>query len=444
MPPTEAPIGANPEAPQASKAGSEIQSGDGKARVSTMPSLLRTSITILSKVAALLSALLLSGPVWMCISLAGPHMPELFVPTLIAAVLRLGLVFSHLLQETLDDGIIEPWEVVGVTIRFLSDVLITMNCVFPQPIFTTLIGGPFAGGDAARAGHMRMSRWLWRLTVNTPVELLVVMAVLIKVLPGSIVAKANGMLQTLLPGVRVLPIWLRQLAKAVAVSVCWTVFASRMKLLPFGYLLGVDPSSYLAAVVPDQMLMFRRELSLFHAFTSTLPWINAMLIVVGDGLMSNPAMQGYMGFGGALSVGVGLWMAGQPVQVGYWLAAGAWGMLALTDYLFNDTFPPPTSIDIGSLATVTLEEDDGDDAQGPNTSTAILTLNLPPLFAKCLGRETLAFETPFKIGGVLLALWAWWAAPYTAYSWLVWGGVWMVLSGPNMCCLPWLPNGANN
>lgn len=157
------------------------------------------------KLAAVLSALLLSWPVWLVINMCGPHMPRLFVPMLLAAALRLVLVLCHLVQVTIHpvgcpamppcqcnflclfsrertaqkalvDGELDRLELLGVLVRFMSEVLVTVHAVLPQPIFITLIGGSFAGGDAARASHMRASRWIWRHTVHVPVEVLLSLA----------------------------------------------------------------------------------------------------------------------------------------------------------------------------------------------------------------------------------------------------------------------------
>jgi hypothetical protein len=184
------------------------------------------------------------------------------------------------------------------------------------------------------------------------------------------------------------------------------------------------------------MLMFRRELSLFHLFTFRFPGITAVMIAVGDGLMSNPALPGFVGFAGALIAGVALHFADQPVQSGFWLGAGAWGMLALVDLFFQDKMTPPTTIDIGYVV-VELEEDDIDEDKkpntGPHTSNATLALKLP-------GGGKMAFDAPFKIVAVAWCLWVWWQAPLSAYSWASWAGAWMVLGSASKCCLPWLPN----
>ena len=240
-------------------------------------------------------------------------------------------------------------------------------------------------------------------------------------------------------------IWLRSMVASFMGSVLWTVFAARMKVLPIGHLLGMDPSSYLASVVPDHFLMFRRELSLFHAFTSFLPWLTAILVAVGDALMSNPAMPGYVGFAGSCAVGLALYFAGQPAQSGFWLSAGAWGMLALTDYFFEEKLTPATTIDIGPIAKVELEEDDTDDDNrtpntGPLTSTATLELKVPGFLRFVLKKETISFDGPFKLLAVGLCFLAWWTDPYSAYSWVIWACVWMSLGSASKCCLPWLPN----
>jgi hypothetical protein len=351
---------------------------------------------ILGKIAAVLSALLLSGPVWMAISICGPHMPLLFVPTLFSAVLRLVLVLCHLIQEALVDGELDKWEILGVGVRFVSDVLVTASAVLPQPLFITVIGGSFTSGDAARAAHMRTSRWVWRLTVGLSVEYIVALAVLIYIVVPRLSARFYEKIQNaLVPGslrniLDATPPCLWVLAKGVALSICWTVLAARMKMLPIDYLLGIDPSSYLASVIPDEMLMFRRELSLFHLFTSTFPFLTASTIAIGDGLMSNPALPGYVGLSGSFLLGFGLWWADQPIQDGYWLAAGAWGMLALMNYVFEKYevkhLEVPTTIDIGPIATVDL-----DDVEIDSEPTATLSFKIP------FSEKSVPFETPFKI-----------------------------------------------
>lgn len=133
----------------------------------------------IGKLSVVVSALLLSGPCWMLISLCGPHMPNLFVPVLMAGGLRLALVFCNLVQQALEDGVLERWETFGIIARFTCDVFITAHAVFPQPIFNTIVGGSFTSGDAARAAHMRASRWVWRQTVGFPAEYFAAVAVLV-------------------------------------------------------------------------------------------------------------------------------------------------------------------------------------------------------------------------------------------------------------------------
>ena len=190
--------------------------------------------------------------------------------------------------------------------------------------------------------------------------------------------------------------------------------------------------------------MFRRELSLFHAFTSSWPDFTAIVVALGDCLMSNPALPGHVGFLGALAVGAALFWADQPVQSGYWLGACAWGMLALTDFFFEDKLTPSATIEIGSVAVVELEEDDVDKDKKPNTgphaSNANLALKVPACLKRVLGRDKIAFETPFKIMATMLCIIMWWQAPYVSYCWAMWAGVWMVLGSASKCCLEWLPN----
>ena len=100
--------------------------------------------------------------------------------------------------------------------------------------------------------------------------------------------------------------------------------------------------------------------------------LTANTIGLGDMLMSNPALPGSVGFCGALVVGAVLSLVGQPIQTGYWLAAGAWGMLAFTDYVFEKydvehlKFERDASIALGSVAAVELEEDED---SGPTPPT---------------------------------------------------------------------------
>lgn len=184
------------------------------------------------------------------------------MPMMCAAAFRLLLVFCHLVRKALVDGELDMWEVCASCVRFASDVLVTMNAVFPQPVFITLIGGTFEGGDAARSFHMRMSRWLWRLTVRLPVEVVISFAVFTYlVLPR---------IKTFEDVFKDLPPCLRIMGKGMVLSIVWTVLAARMKVLPLGFILGFDPSSSLASVVPDELLMFRRESALSNQMHSFL------------------------------------------------------------------------------------------------------------------------------------------------------------------------------
>lgn len=194
----------------------------------------------IGKLSAVVSALLLSGPCWMLISLCGPHMPNLFVPVLMAGGLRLALVFCNLVQQALEDGVLERWETFGIIARFTCDVFITAHAVFPQPIFNTIVGGSFTSGDAARAAHMRASRWVWRQTVGFPAEYFAAVAVLVYIFARTKQPGLNAIYRA--------PAWFRGIVASIAMSICWTVFAARMQMLPISFLLGMDPSSVLASV----------------------------------------------------------------------------------------------------------------------------------------------------------------------------------------------------
>lgn len=276
----------------------------------------------LVRVFAFLSALILSPPVWCCIFICGPHMPNLFLPTLLAAALRLFMVFFNLVQKAFEDGLLEPWEFCCVLFRFLCDVLVTAYAVFPQPVFTTIVGGPFTSGDAARASHMRASRWLWRTTVDFPaLEMVLPLAVLCFILIKFRLCRSLE-----IPGLTFLnhvPSWLLSLMWGAVGSVCFTAFAARMKMLPLAWLLGSDVSATLASVIPDWTLMFRRELSLYHCILPGWPfawlgcntsWFTAVVVSAGDALMSNPGVPGVGGFVGSCMFFIGMTLAGQPLM----------------------------------------------------------------------------------------------------------------------------------
>ena len=173
-----------------------------------------------------------------------------FNPMLCTAAIRLLLVFCNLVREAHVDGKLDTCQVFASGITFASDVFVTMNTVFPQPVFMTFIGGTFESGDAARSFHMRMSRFLWRLTVRLPVDgasLFVYLLVAI-----FTYGACKDIFKDVAPS-------LRMLGKGVVLSIFWTVFVARVQMLPFGHVLGFDPSSSLATYVPDELLMFRRK-----------------------------------------------------------------------------------------------------------------------------------------------------------------------------------------
>ena len=178
--------------------------------------------------AGLLSAVILSGPVWAIIYLAGPHMPNLYIPTAVAALLRLFLDLCYLAREALADGKLTRREVVGVSARWFCDVLVTAYALLPQPIFITIIGGAFSGGDAARAGHMRASRWLWRQSIDMSAELVLTLALFAYLLGKRMRRSEMGSA----------PAWLRGLLRALAFGIGWTVLAARMQLMPIRHILG--------------------------------------------------------------------------------------------------------------------------------------------------------------------------------------------------------------
>ena len=138
------------------------------------------------------SALLASAPVWFAISLAGPHNPSLWAPMAAAAALKLGLELCLLIREALEDGKLEGHEIVGVTLSLLTKTIVTANALLPQPVFTTILGGSFTSGDAARAGHLRLSRWLWRATAGTSFFVAVAIALALWALGRLVLAKLHG------------------------------------------------------------------------------------------------------------------------------------------------------------------------------------------------------------------------------------------------------------
>lgn len=119
---------------------------------------------------------------------------------------------------------------------------------------------------------------------------------------------------------------------------------------------------------------------------------------------------------------------------GFWLGAAAWTARFLCDYFFDEKLMPETTVDIGPIFSVELEEDDGDPGEylvGPLTSQATLNIKVP---------WEMPIDKLFKIALLLLCIYAWWSAPYTLYAWGIWAGAWVVLGSPTKCCLAWLPN----
>jgi len=199
--------------------------------------------------------------------------------------------------------------------------------------------------------------------------------------------------------------------------------------------------------------------------------------------MSNPAMPGPVGAAGAMLVGISLTSAGVRVESGYWLALAAWIASAVVSLVFEESaFALPSEIPLGSIATVELEDDD-EDATGPTSSTASLSLcvpSLPPKLADIadaavatpgrvlrrllpsaarwadatglserLGEwlalmawpESLSIDRPFIVLVATACALAWWHAPYATIFWASWGAMWWLwLGAPTMCCLEWLPN----
>ena len=319
----------------ADKQSSEAHKEPSKASPSLL--LLLCFLSGAAKAFGVCSSVLGSWPVGWMIMVVGPYSgSELWVPLAAAGAFRLVFTFCLLMHRALEDGKVEAMEVAGIVASFSARAFVTANALCPQPIFITYLGGSFSIGDAARVGHLRLGRWLWRLSLDWTVWSLGLWAL----------AAAAGLLllrSMQFPGSRY---WTylqgaRTLCMAAAVSIAWAAAAARTREVALRVVFGSVAD--LPTRMPDWLLQGRQELSLFALYPGThgpAATLATHAIVLGDALMSNPAVPGGVGVLGAGLVGGGLAYAGVVPTNGFWLAATAWAALAVMTALIPEVRMP--------------------------------------------------------------------------------------------------------
>ena len=204
-----------------------------------------------------------------------------------------------------------------------------------------MVGGTFKGGDAAKAAIGRAGREAWRAAAGGGwlawgVLALGAAAVLAEKAKPSHLARLNLRLPTL-PDSDVAKktlAYLRatgvtKLASAAVAAALWHRFYSHLvEFVTSGW---ITPASL--ANLPDILMQSRHEVSLFE--WSVPSGLARAAIVLGDFLMSNPALTPPLGLAGSALMGGGLTWASIHPTTGFAINATCWGLSAACHIAFK-------------------------------------------------------------------------------------------------------------
>lgn len=221
-----------------------------------------------------------------------------------------------------------------------------MALLFSQPAFSTVVGGVFKGGDAAKAATGRMGREAWKIGGGGSwwswgVLILGAGCVVVEKVKQKHLARLNVKLpenesiSTLLHYLRATGVM--KLVFAVATAALWhRLYSDLVAFVTSGW---VSPSSM--TNLPPILLQSRHEVSLFE--WSVPSCFARAFIIVGDVLMSNPALSPPLGLAGTLMMGGGLHLAAiQPTAV-FALNATCWALSTVCHLAFKEESKHPST-----------------------------------------------------------------------------------------------------
>ena len=392
-----------------------------------------------------------------------PADDRLFAVSVIAGVLRISALFLFLVSEPSSRSSVRA--VLASAGRLVASALVNVAALLPQPLFITLVGGPFSSGEAAKVVSLRLARNLWSATVGaTPVPM--GMAALFgyyavkhwKTEAGLSVAYAGGaaaalaaawvpaeetsavnaglgalaagvcavaalsalaVLQGKLVGGRpsvpaLLSLdgsWartktavgvLQTVGTALGTAALWRVVQSRGHVWGLARLSSVDVTWALSAV-PGALLASRQEAALLYTSFSS---VQAGLLIVGDLLLSNAAMPPAFGLLGATLVRAALWLADTPPLAGFWYTAAAWGAawLAALVGAWAGVGPPKLSLHVGAGTTLSLDEGKPLKKGSAGLAVAVPWRPLTKVLGKALKLDELLFYAALLAVAVQLSL----------------------------------------
>jgi len=266
----------------------------------------------------------------------------------LAAALRLGTLVLALAHATPA----RPAACVAALARLVSAAAVELALLFAQPVFSTLAGGVFKPGDAAKATLTRLGRSAWSSSAAmSPASLLAAAAV-----PAVVVIALLYALASLDRRPRAKPALTHfstaferahACASSVVAPLATTTFSAlkavlvaaafaRLHLNVLDAATSADVSSTLAAV-PPELLMSRHEFALYRwSFDSTAAIV---LAVIGDLITTNAAAPPAWGAAGALALGGGLLLADVQPTTGYVLLLVAWLVSAASARLYHALAP---------------------------------------------------------------------------------------------------------
>lgn len=334
------------------------------------------------------AALLTSSSFAMCVRWFSPGSGDGFGLKVVCAALRMLVLLMALIRAKPRGG----KRLKGSMLRFLTALFVEAALLLPQPLYTTVVGGTFKGGDAFKAASSRLGRQVWlssehggllgalvlafgswlifsdKIKPTAQRVLASVQRLLDKTICAPFLNKLRTSTTDLLTTVHTTAapivsittpivdtvsaalstVGVMKLLAAVVSSAVWHYgYAHSVSYLSNGI---VSPSTLSA--LPPFLLQNRHEVSLFE--WSVPSHICKALIIFGDLLMANPTLTPTLGVIGSASLGLGLLFAGISPSPGFTLNATVWGLAyACKSSLDSESEVPGTDFD-GELRGATL------------------------------------------------------------------------------------------
>lgn len=396
-----------------------------------------------------------------------PADDKLFAVSVSAGVLRISALALFLVGEPSSRSSVRA--VLASVGRLVASALVNVAALLPQPLFITLVGGPFSSGEAAKVVSLRLARNLWHATAGAA-PLPIGMAALFgyyatkhwKTEAGLSVAYAGGAAAALAAawasvddaseaqasaatlGLRALVAGACAVAALAAVAVLQGKLVGGRPSVPA--LLCLDGSwarAKTAVGVVQTVCTALLTAALWRVVqsrgyvwgwarlsgidvTSTLSSVpsallasrqeaallytsftsmQAALLVVGDLLLSNAALPPACGLLGAALIRTALWLAGTSPLDGFYYTAAAWAGAWLAALVGTWAGVAPAKFSLHVGAGTTLSLDEGKPLKKGSATLAVL---VPRPLIKLLGKALKLDQLLFYVGllAVVVQLWA--------------------------------------